>query len=92
MCIYPPSEVSCQVVPVAERIFLPLRQRRQLWRCDEDGVLAALGLINFYQAGFLRPIAVHLQQQSTLVFKCLDQLSDSSQECEIFTAEPQLRL
>lgn len=74
MCICPPSGVTCQVVPVAERIFLPLGQRRQLWRCDEDGVLAALGLINFYQAGFLRPITIHLQQQTTLVFKCLDQL------------------
>lgn len=40
--VSPRSEGSCQVVPVAERIFLPLRQRRQLWRCDEDGVLAAL--------------------------------------------------
>lgn len=92
MCIYPLSEVSCRVVPVAEWIFLPVRQRRQLWRCDEDGVLAALGLISFYQAGFLRPITVHLQQQIILVFMCLDQLSGSSRECEIFTAEPQLRL
>lgn len=67
--MYPRSEVSCQVVPVAERIFLPLRQRRQLWRRDEDGVLTALGFINFYQSGFLWPVTVHLQQQTTLMFK-----------------------
>lgn len=53
------------VVPVAERIFLPLRQRRQLWGCDEDGVLAALRLIRLYQPGVLRPVPVHLHQQTT---------------------------
>lgn len=65
MCIPPRSEVSCQAVPVAERILLPLRQRRQLWRCDEDGVLAALRFIGLYQPAFLWPVTVHLHQQTT---------------------------
>lgn len=41
-------------------MFLPLRQRRQLWRCDEDRVLAALGLIGFYEPGLLGPLSIHL--------------------------------
>lgn len=42
-------------------MFLPLRKRRQLWRCDEDRVLTTLGFINLYQPGLLWPVTVHLQ-------------------------------
>lgn len=65
------SEGSCGLVPVAEGVLLPLRQGGQLWRGDEDRVLAALRFIRLDQPGFLRPVPVHLPR--------LDQSSKSSQ-------------
>lgn len=59
-----PRERKGQFLHVAQWILLPVRQRRQLrWR-DEDRVLAALGFINLYQPGLLRPVAVHLQNRT----------------------------
>lgn len=57
-------KICVSFLPVAQWIFLPLRQRRQLWRCDEDCVLTALGFINLYQPGLLWPVTVHLQNRA----------------------------
>lgn len=75
--------------PVAQWIFLPLRQRRQLWRCDEDCVLAALGFIHLDQPGLLRPVAVHLQDTAQrrsaggTISLHLSQLMETSKESPV---------
>lgn len=52
--------VVCAVVPVAERMFLSLRQRRQLRGVDVDRVLTTVGFIQFNQSAFFWPFTIHL--------------------------------
>lgn len=55
------KSTETETVPVAERVFLPVGQRQQLWRSDEHRVLTALRLIDLDQPRLVRPLAVHLQ-------------------------------